>query len=276
MFRRMQTRRYLSIGALLLVVSACGATPQATAAPTALIAPTTSAATRGPATSTAQAPTFVATNTVAPTMAATDTVIPTAAATDTIAPTDTVAPTVAATDTVIPTAAATDTVIPTAAATDTVAPAAPPTVAATDTVAPAAPPTAAAQVPTLVAPAAPPIDPAANQPAGKTAQGPSLPRGALTKRPWMVMIDNHPDAYPQSGLDKAAVVFEGLAEYGITRYIATYADGLTPNATQIGPVRSTRVYFAQWAMGFHPLYAHAGGSPDGLKLVEFNQPADQL
>lgn len=102
----------------------------------------------------------------------------------------------------------------------------------------------------------------------RAVAGPSMPRGSLAKRPWMVMIDNHPDSYPQSGLDKAAVVFEGLAEYGITRYIATYADGWTPDASQIGPVRSTRVYFAQWAMGFHPVYVHAGGSPDGLKLVQ--------
>ncbi|GAC1355034.1 MAG: DUF3048 domain-containing protein [Herpetosiphon sp.] len=98
--------------------------------------------------------------------------------------------------------------------------------------------------------------------------GPALPRGSIYRRPWMVMIDNHPDAYPQSGLDKAPVVFEGLAEYGVTRYIATFADGLSPDAYQIGPMRSTRAYFAQWAMGFHPVYVHAGGSPDGLELVQ--------
>jgi hypothetical protein len=93
-------------------------------------------------------------------------------------------------------------------------------------------------------------------------------RGAITKRPWMVMIDNHPDAYPQSGMNQAALVFEGLAEYGITRFIALYADGITPNLNEIGPVRSTRLYFAQWAMGFHPVYAHAGGSPDGVHASE--------
>lgn len=93
-------------------------------------------------------------------------------------------------------------------------------------------------------------------------------RGAIGKRPWMVMIDNHPDAYPQSGMNQAAVVFEGLAEYGITRFIALYADGITPNLKEIGPVRSTRLYFVQWAMGFHPVYAHAGGSPDGVQLAE--------
>jgi hypothetical protein len=97
---------------------------------------------------------------------------------------------------------------------------------------------------------------------------PALARGALRRRPLAVMIDNHPDAYPQAGLDRAAVVFEALAEFGITRFMALYAPGITPEAAQIGPVRSTRLYFAQWAMGFHPLYAHAGGSPQGLALVE--------
>ncbi len=87
------------------------------------------------------------------------------------------------------------------------------------------------------------------------------------------MIDNHPDAYPQTGLDRAAVVFEALAEFGVTRFMAVYAPGITPEAPQIGPVRSTRLYFAQWAMGFHPIYAHAGGSPQGLELV---QSTDQL
>lgn len=105
------------------------------------------------------------------------------------------------------------------------------------------------------------------------ASGRMLPRGALTARPWIVMIDNHPGAYPQSGLDKTAVVIEGLAEFGITRFMAIFADSITPNAAEIGPVRSTRLYFAQLAMGFHPVYGHAGGSPDGEQLV---RTTDQL
>jgi len=102
---------------------------------------------------------------------------------------------------------------------------------------------------------------------------PGLARGAVKQRPFVVMIDNHPDAYPQSGLDHAAVVFEALAEFGVTRFMAVLAPGITPDAPNIGPVRSTRLYFAQWAMGFHALYAHAGGSPQGLDLVE---STDQL
>jgi hypothetical protein len=60
-------------------------------------------------------------------------------------------------------------------------------------------------------------------------------------------------------------VFEGLAEYGITRFMATYVAGT--DVPEIGPIRSTRLYFAQLAMGMHPIYGHAGGSPDGEQLV---------
>ncbi len=162
-------------------------------------------------------------------------------------PTSTSSP-VPATNTPLPTA--TDTPLPTA--TDTPLP------TATDTSLPAT---------ATTTPTAEPLSPT-EAPIAEAVRGPVLPRGQIAARPWMVMIDNHPDAYPQSGMDKAALVFEGLAEFGVSRFIATYADGITPPAGEIGPVRSTRVYFAQWAMGFHPIYAHAGGSPDGQQLVQ--------
>lgn len=90
-------------------------------------------------------------------------------------------------------------------------------------------------------------------------------RGAITRRPYAVMIDNHPNAYPQTGLDKAAVVFEALAEAGITRFMAVYVPGVSPDAPSIGPVRSARLYFVRWAMGMRGMYIHAGGAPDALK-----------
>lgn len=135
----------------------------------------------------------------------------------------------------------------------------PPTATLVPTIAPSATPT---ELPTTIPTATPRPD--VSLVSGEN----SFARGAISQRPWMVMIDNHPDAYPQSGMDQAAMVFEGLAEYGITRFIALYADGFTPDVGEIGPVRSTRLYFAQWAMGFHPIYAHAGGSPDGVQLAE--------
>ncbi|GAB4110700.1 MAG: DUF3048 domain-containing protein [Roseiflexaceae bacterium] len=99
----------------------------------------------------------------------------------------------------------------------------------------------------------------------------ALVRGTVAERPIVVMIDNHPNAYPQSGLDKAAIVFEALAEFGLTRFMAVYAPGITPDAPVIGPVRSTRLYFAQWALPFGAYYVHAGGSPEGLALVQSTQ-----
>lgn len=90
-------------------------------------------------------------------------------------------------------------------------------------------------------------------------------RGTITRRPYVVMIDNHPNAYPQTGLDQAAVVFEALAEMGITRFMAVYVPGVSPDIPSIGPVRSARLYFVRWALGMHGMYIHAGGAPDALK-----------
>lgn len=95
-----------------------------------------------------------------------------------------------------------------------------------------------------------------------------LVRGQVTTRPFMMMIDNHPDAYPQSGLNRASVVFEALAEYGITRFMAVFPGELANDERPLGPVRSARLYFVQWAMGFGAFYAHAGGSPAGLELAQ--------
>ncbi len=104
----------------------------------------------------------------------------------------------------------------------------------------------------------------------------SFARGRITQRPYIVMIDNHPDAYPQSGLPQAAIVFEALAEGGVTRFMAVYQEGITPEVREIGPVRSVRLYFAQWAMSFQPIYLHVGGSPDALALVQSSQGLNNL
>lgn len=79
-----------------------------------------------------------------------------------------------------------------------------------------------------------------------------------------VMIENSLDARPQSGLDQASVVFEALAEGGVTRFMALYQD---TQPDYIGPVRSARPYFIQWLMGFDAAYAHVGGSPDALSDI---------
>lgn len=79
-----------------------------------------------------------------------------------------------------------------------------------------------------------------------------------------IMIENHSDARPQSGLLNADIVYEAQAEGGITRFMALYH---SRPATVIGPVRSARTYFVQWAKEWGAAYAHCGGSPDGLTTI---------
>lgn len=81
------------------------------------------------------------------------------------------------------------------------------------------------------------------------------------KRPLAVMIENSPDARPQSGLSDADIVFEALAEGGVTRFMAMFYCGVQVNDTVLAPVRSARTYYIDWASGFnYPLYVHVGGA----------------
>jgi len=79
------------------------------------------------------------------------------------------------------------------------------------------------------------------------------------RRPLGVMIENHTEARPQSGLSSADVVFEAVAEGGITRFLGLF---YCQDASIIGPVRSARIYFIRILEGFgkNPLYAHVGGA----------------
>lgn len=86
----------------------------------------------------------------------------------------------------------------------------------------------------------------------------------LNERVIAVMINNHNQARPQSGLDKADMVVEVLAEGWITRLVAFYQ---SEHAEVIGPVRSLRPYLIDLALGFDAVFAHAGGSPEALNAV---------
>jgi len=76
-----------------------------------------------------------------------------------------------------------------------------------------------------------------------------------------IMIENQADARPQSGLTTADVVYEALAEGGITRFIALYLSG---DAPVVGPVRSLRHYFAFLAADYGADVVHIGASPEGF------------
>lgn len=80
-----------------------------------------------------------------------------------------------------------------------------------------------------------------------------------SRRPLGVMIENSTAARPQSGLSSADVVYEAVAEGGITRFMAVF---FCQDTDIIGPVRSARTYYLDWISeyGSSPLYAHVGGA----------------
>lgn len=86
----------------------------------------------------------------------------------------------------------------------------------------------------------------------------------LNPQPFAVMIENLTVVRPQSGLSFAPVVYETLAEGGITRFMAIFSD---EDLEKIGPVRSARPYYLEWSSEYDAVYAHAGGSPQALEAI---------
>lgn len=92
------------------------------------------------------------------------------------------------------------------------------------------------------------------------------------QRPLGVMIENSTDARPQSGLSSADVIYEAVAEGGITRFLVLF---YCQDPGIVGPVRSARTYFMDFVSeyGESPLYAHVGGAntpgpADALSQIE--------
>lgn len=85
-----------------------------------------------------------------------------------------------------------------------------------------------------------------------------------TRRPLTIMIENHTESRPPSGLSKADVLYEAVAEGGITRFLAVFYCGASAEDIKVAPVRSARVYYIDWASeyGEKPLFAHVGGAND--------------
>ncbi len=88
---------------------------------------------------------------------------------------------------------------------------------------------------------------------------------AATKQPvTAIMIENSPDARPQSGLKQAGVVYEAIAEGGITRFLTLHQED---KPQLIGPVRSVRMYYVDWLAPYNASVAHVGGSAAALAEV---------
>ena len=83
---------------------------------------------------------------------------------------------------------------------------------------------------------------------------------------YCIQVPNGDDgARPQAGLNQAAVVFEAIAERGITRFAAVYQN---PTTSAIGPIRSLRTYYLNWDTPFDCTVVHAGGSDDALANIQ--------
>lgn len=86
-----------------------------------------------------------------------------------------------------------------------------------------------------------------------------------TKKPVAaVMIENTPEARPQSGLAKAEIVYEAIAEGGITRFLAFYQN---EKPELLGPVRSLRDYYVDWLTPYDATVLHVGGSAKSLNRI---------
>ncbi len=83
--------------------------------------------------------------------------------------------------------------------------------------------------------------------------------------PVAIMIDNSYTARPQAGLAQADIIYEALAESNITRLLAIFDKN--NSVEKVGPVRSARPYFMDWAEEYGGVYVHVGGSPQALAAI---------
>jgi hypothetical protein len=85
-----------------------------------------------------------------------------------------------------------------------------------------------------------------------------------TSRPIAVMIDNNIDAMPQAGLKEADIVYEMIVEGGETRLMLILQD---KDLEKIGPIRSSRHYFLDYALENDAIYVHYGWSPQAQEDI---------
>lgn len=79
---------------------------------------------------------------------------------------------------------------------------------------------------------------------------------AVVARVASVKIENSPAARPQTGLDRADIVYETLSEGGITRFNALFQSDIP---STVGPVRSARPSDFSIVPQYHAIFAHCGG-----------------
>ena len=93
-----------------------------------------------------------------------------------------------------------------------------------------------------------------------------LEHGSPDDRPVAIMLNNLKKALPQLGVSQADIIYEVLAEGGITRMLGVYQS--VEGVGTIGSVRSSRPYYLELALGHDAVYLHAGGSPDAYSKIK--------
>jgi Protein of unknown function (DUF3048) N-terminal domain/Protein of unknown function (DUF3048) C-terminal domain len=121
-------------------------------------------------------------------------------------------------------------------------------------------PTPAASQPTAPPPTPAPTPPMVPSPLTGL---PISPEAAL-QHPIAVMIDDDSHARPQSGFNSASIVWHAPAEGGVPRYMMIFQSGIPAG---VGPVRSARQYFVEWASEWRAMYVHHGGSPQAIATL---------
>lgn len=91
-------------------------------------------------------------------------------------------------------------------------------------------------------------------------------------RPLAIMINNAPAARPQSGISEADVMYEVLAEGGITRLIGIFQSHT--GVVKIGPIRSIRPYLLDIGESYGSVTVHAGGSPAAYAILQREKKED--
>ena len=85
------------------------------------------------------------------------------------------------------------------------------------------------------------------------------------ERPIAVMIDNHDGARPQVAINDAYICYEIIVEGGYTRLMPIFKG---QDLEKIGPVRSARHYFLDYALEHDAIYVHFGHSPQAASDIK--------
>ncbi len=118
----------------------------------------------------------------------------------------------------------------------------------------------------VIAPVEPEPEPEPVYPYINPLTGEGLHEDISEKRPIAVMFNNLRKALPQIGVAQADVIYEIVAEGGITRMMGLYQD--LEGVGDLGSIRSARDYYVSLALGHDAIYIHAGGSPQAYDAFD--------